>query len=116
MGGPGWAILRVQAACPRSPQAPESVLQASDRTMFEIYRESGYGQKYRVVYFTELNEHNKEAEISRAMAGEHLIDGFLKDYGKETAKEIIDRFVAQLNHGDAVDLPRLRAELAPYTP
>jgi hypothetical protein len=84
--------------------------------MFEIYREDGYSRKYRVVYFTELGEHNKEAEISRAMAGEHLFDGFLKDYGKDTAKEIIARFVDDLNHGGSVDLTRLREALAPYTP
>ena len=39
----------------------------SNKVMFEIYREAGYGRKYRVVYFTELNEHNKEAEINRAL-------------------------------------------------
>ena len=38
----------------------------SDKTMFEIYREEGYGRKYRVVYFTELNDHNRETEISKA--------------------------------------------------
>ena len=25
----------------------------SNKVMFEIYREAGYGRKYRVVYFTE---------------------------------------------------------------
>ena len=44
----------------------------SDKIMFEIYRETTYTGKYRVVYFTELQDHNKETEISRAMAGEHF--------------------------------------------
>ena len=36
------------------------LMAASDRTMFEIYREAVYARQYRVVYFTELDEHNKE--------------------------------------------------------
>ena len=88
----------------------------SDKTMFEIYREEGYGRKYRVVYFTELNDHNKEIEISKAMAGEYLCDGFIKNYQKEQAKEIIDRFVERLNCGEQPTVDMLREELAPYTP
>ena len=41
----------------------------SDKTMFEVYRDVTYGTRYRVVYFTELQDHNKELEINRAMAG-----------------------------------------------
>ena len=87
----------------------------SNRTMFEIYREAGYGRRYRVVYFTELNDHNREIEISRAMAGEHLYDGFIKDLSKDDAKKIIARFVEQLNHGERPTIETLRAELEPYT-
>ena len=87
----------------------------SDRTMFQIYRESGYGRRYRVVYFTELNDHNRETEITRAMAGEHYYDGFLRDYEKDGAKEIIARFVEQLNRGEIPSLEQLRADLAPYS-
>jgi len=29
----------------------------SDKVMFEIYRETQYSGKYRVVYFTELQDH-----------------------------------------------------------
>ena len=39
----------------------------SDKIMFEIYRETEYTGRYRVVYFTELQEHNKESEINRAL-------------------------------------------------
>ena len=88
----------------------------SDKTMFEIYREEGYGRKFRVVYFTELNDHSREIEISRAMAGEHFCDGFIKNYQKEQAKEIIARFVEGLNRGEPPALEQLRKDLAPYTP
>ena len=50
----------------------------SDKVMFEIYREADYAQQYGVVYFTEWNEHNKETEINRAMAGEHFFACFLE--------------------------------------
>ena len=62
----------------------------SDKVMFEIYKESTYTGKYRVVYYTELNENNKEWEINKAMSGEHFYDGFIKNYGKDEAKDIID--------------------------
>jgi hypothetical protein len=76
--------------------------QPSDQTMFEIYREADYGRRYRVVYFTELDEHNKEQEIGRAMAGEHFYDGFLPDRCKEEGKRRIGQLVARLNRGEAV--------------
>lgn len=88
----------------------------SDKTMFEIYREEGYGRKWRVVYFTELNDHNRETEISRAMAGEHLFDGYIKNYEKDAAKVVIQQFVDGLNRGDKPDVAILVRELAPYTP
>ncbi len=72
----------------------------SDKVMFEIYRETDYSGEYRVVYFTELNEHNKESEINHALAGEHFYDGFLKSYRKEQAKEIIAGILARLNGGE----------------
>ncbi len=72
----------------------------SDKVMFEIYRETGYTRQYRVVYFTELNDHNKETEINHALAGEHFYDGFLRDYKKEEAKQIIEGILARLNAGE----------------
>ena len=38
-----------------------------EKTMFEIYREGSYDRHYRVVYYTDLNEHNKESEINRQL-------------------------------------------------
>jgi hypothetical protein len=75
----------------------------SDKVMFEVYRETGYTRQYRVVYFTELNDHNKESEINHAMAGEHFLDGFLKNYGKEEAKQIIDSLLARMNNGERLE-------------
>jgi hypothetical protein len=72
----------------------------SDKVMFEIYRETGYTGQFRVVYFTELQDHNKETEINHAMAGEHFFDGFIKNFGKDEAKEIIDGLLNRLNNGE----------------
>lgn len=60
-----------------------------DKVMFEIYREAGYGRRLRVVYFTELDEHDKESEINRALAGEHVYDGFLAGRAIDDAKRAI---------------------------
>jgi len=75
----------------------------SDKVMFEIYREIEYTGKYRVVYFTELQDHNKETEINHAMAGEHFFDGFIKNFRKDEAKEIIQSVLNRLNNGEKID-------------
>jgi hypothetical protein len=80
--------------------------------MFEIYREAGYARCYRVVYFTELDEHNKEIEISRAMAGEHFYDGFLSDLHKEEGKRRVADLVARLNRGERLGPEDIERELA----
>lgn len=88
----------------------------SDKVMFEIYRETSYNRKYRVVYFTELNEHNKEYEINRALSGEHFYDGFIRNFKKDEAKQIIDGLLRRLNSGEMLtseDVDRALAEYAP---
>ena len=88
----------------------------SDRIMFEIYRETTYTGKYRVVYFTELQDHNKEFEISRAMSGEHIFDGFIRNYRKEQAKEVITQILERLNSGETVSAGEIERELQPFVP
>lgn len=75
----------------------------ADKVMFEIYRETEYTGRYKVVYFTELQDHNKETEINHALAGEHFFDGFIKNFRKDEAKEIIDSILSRLNSGEKVD-------------
>ena len=86
----------------------------SDKVMFEIYREASYNRRYKVVYFTELNEHDKETEINRAMAGEHFFDGFLTGVRRDEAKAIIDRTLLRLNNGEPVRPEELERELSDY--
>ncbi len=82
--------------------------------MFEIYRESAYNKKYRVVYFTELGDHDKDKEISRALAGDHVFDGFLGGDQRREAKRTIAELVDRLNDGDALTTHEIGAELAPF--
>jgi hypothetical protein len=86
----------------------------SDKVMFEIYRETEYTGKYRVVYFTELQDHNKETEINHAMAGEHFYDGFIKNFGKDEAKEIINGILQRLNSGETVNVQDVERALGDH--
>ncbi len=87
----------------------------SDKVMFEIYREP-YQGRFRVVYFTELQDHNKETEINRAMAGDHFYDGFIRNYRKDQAKEAISRILDRLNDGEALTAAQVEQELEPFIP
>ncbi|HTV56626.1 MAG TPA: hypothetical protein VMI06_17145 [Terriglobia bacterium] len=86
----------------------------SDKIMFEIYKETAYQGRYKVVYFTELQDHNREFEISRAMAGEHFFDGFIRGLRKEDAKNAIDAILQRLNAGEALDKTGVEKELTPF--
>lgn len=84
----------------------------SDKILFEIYRETGYDRRFRVVYFTELSDRNRDLEIGRALAGEHLLDGFIPLERSEQAKALIAAFLERLNAGEAPDGDALNAALA----
>ncbi|MBI1941946.1 MAG: hypothetical protein HYS33_10615 [Acidobacteria bacterium] len=88
----------------------------SDKIMFEIYRESIYSGQYKVVYFTELQDHNKEFEISRAMAGQHFYDGFIRNYRKDQAKEAISKLLDRLNAGEELTPTDVERELKAFIP
>ena len=89
-----------------------SMLFESDKVMFEIYKETEYTGKYGVVY--ELQDHNKETEINHALAGEHYFDGFMKNFGKDEAKEIINTLLDGLNSGERVDAQEVERALGEH--
>ena len=88
----------------------------SDKIMFQIYREGGYNWRYKVVYFTELHDFNREAEINRALAGEAFYDGFIRNFKKDQAKKIIENALRRLNEGEDVSPEKLEKELAEFIP
>lgn len=88
---------------------------ASEKSMFEIYREKGFNKKFKLIIYTELNEHNKEAEINRALDGDTVFDGFLKDNRKEEAKKTLKGLIDEMNMNDnALSEEIIREKLADY--
>ena len=74
-----------------------------DKIMFEIYKENIYSDRYRVVYFSELDDHNKDKEIDRAMKGDHFFDGFILSLKKDRAMKQIEDILEKLNDGETLD-------------
>ncbi len=74
-----------------------------DKIMFEIYKENVYSGEYRVVYFSELDDHNKDKEIDRAMKGDHFFDGFILSLKKDRAMKQIEDILEKLNDGETLD-------------
>ena len=88
----------------------------SDKIMFEIYQDTLYNKKFRVVYYTELNENNKHSEISRAMSGNSYFNGFIKDYRKDEAKQIITEIIESLNEEKLIPVEEIKSRLKEFTP
>ena len=86
----------------------------NDKIMFEIYKENTYSKEYRVVYFTELNEDNKEREIDRAMKGDHVFDGYILSIKKYRAMKQIEDINQRLNDGETLDVQYLKKQLKEF--
>ena len=86
----------------------------SEKVMFQIYREPSFNRRYRVVYFTELDDHNRDAEINSAMRGEPVFDGFLRNYTKEEAKRVVADILTRLNRGEALAASEIEGQLKPF--
>ncbi len=89
-------------------------MRTHQKVMFEIYREAAYDRLYRVVYFTELDEHNRDEAIARATAGEHFYDGFLWEDALPEAKHVLGRLLERLNRGEALGPDEVSHALADY--
>ncbi len=82
--------------------------------MFEIYRDTRYQGGYRVVYFSELDEREKEIEMPRVMAGEHFCDGFIDRDQRAAAKQAIDAILDGLNGGATITAAEAERALRPF--
>jgi hypothetical protein len=85
------------------------------RVMFEIYRASADAQ-YKVVYFTELGEHERELEIGNAMRGEHVFDGFILTSEQFQAKRAVNDVLDRLNAGEKLLEGDIERTLKPFMP
>ena len=86
----------------------------TDRIMFEVYRDVGPHGQYRVVYFTELEEHERDREIAAAFKGEHVLDGFIAGRDRDAARSLIAAILGSLNGGAAISTAEFEARLQPY--
>lgn len=86
----------------------------SDKIMFEIFRDVDAPRHYHVVYFTELDEHERDRRITQALAGEHVFDGFISTGNAERSKDSITSLVDRLNSGESLNQAQLESMLAPY--
>lgn len=85
-----------------------------DKIMFEIYKDSTQEGEYRVVYFTELDEHSKQTEINSAMRGEHVYDGFIRYNSRDQGKRAVNLILNRLNAGEELDPQEIESELKSY--
>ncbi|MCH7820346.1 MAG: hypothetical protein IIB40_12475 [Candidatus Marinimicrobia bacterium] len=83
------------------------------KVMFQIYRETKYHGDYRAVFFSELNDYNKDTEINKALAGEHFISGYILELRRDKAQKIIDNILDSLNNGTELAPEAALKELEP---
>jgi len=93
-----------------------TVMTDEKRVMFEIYRDADDQGRFRVVYFTELGEHERELEIASAFRGEHVFDGFILTRERFQAKSAINSILDRLNSGEPVGQAEIERELGPFMP
>jgi hypothetical protein len=84
------------------------------KVMFEIYRDTSLTGQFKVVYFTELGEHDKDTEIADAMRGEHIFDGFLLHRERQEGKQAVEQILGDLNGGQNIDPAAIEEKLKPY--
>jgi hypothetical protein len=87
---------------------------APEPIMFEVYLDTARGGRCRVVYFTELDEHDRDAAIDAAMAGAHVFDGFIAGGRVDEAKAALAAFASRVDAGAGGTGDELGRLLAPF--
>ena len=82
--------------------------------MFEIFRVADAPRDFRVIYFTELEEQDRDGRIGQALAGEHVFDGFIARDDAVQAKAAIANLIERLNNGEKWDDQALATLLAAH--
>lgn len=90
----------------------------SEKTMFEIYRGGDYDRTFRCIYYTDLEEHQRDKEVAKAAAGQPVFSGYLDDATKEDARGAIESILDDLNEGDDDEVvlsnSQIRARLSAF--
>jgi len=93
---------------------------ADERTMFEIFREGDYNRAFHYIFYTDLEEHARDDQITKAAKGETVFSGFLDDAKKEDARSVLEAIVDDLNDMDededeaAMQPDEIRKRLSEY--
>ena len=86
--------------------------------MFEIFREGDYNRAFHYIFYTDLEEHARDDQISKAANGETVFAGFLDDTKNEAARVVVESIVDELNEMDEEDTSlspdAIRARLADF--
>jgi len=86
-----------------------------NKIMFQIYKEVKYHGDYRVVLFTELADHNKDAEIDKVLAGEEFLSGYIMELRRNKAQVIFEDILEKLNNGENLTPGTARKLLEPVS-
>ncbi len=85
------------------------------KIMFEIFRDVRGAPVYGVVYYTELEEDDRDVVIERVMACEHVLGGFVADGDASAqAKDAIAAILDRLNDGESLETDAVRDLLASH--
>ena len=75
------------------------MLKGSDKVFFGIYKESGHEEPYQILYFTELDDLERDAAMDRFVEGETIYTGYLKEACLDEGKRLLAGYLARWNAG-----------------
>lgn len=84
------------------------------KILFAVYREAGKNGPYRVIYFTELEEKERDAAIEEFVTGETVYQAYLREEAAPGAKPKIEERLERWNAGDKPDIAAFEAAMRPY--
>ncbi len=83
-----------------------------EKVFFGIYKESGCDKRYQIVYFSELDEHERDTALNRFIEGETIYTGFLKKTCLDEAKQLLADYLARWNAGTSPVLEELVSSIS----
>lgn len=83
-----------------------------EKVYFGIYRETGCNRRYQIVYFTELDELERDAAMDRFVDGDTIYTGFLKKECLDESKRLLVEYLARWNAGTSPILEELVSSIS----
>jgi len=88
------------------------MLKGIEKVFFGIYKESGCDKRYQILYFSELDEHERDAAMNRFVEGETIYTGFLKKACLDQGKQLLADHLARWNAGTSPVLEELVSSIS----